>query len=187
MAHESTEVEWFVLKGEERFGPFNYGELVRMLQEKVVFSFDFAWNERLSGWKRIADIVEFQEASIRALANDKKQKSVLVERRHARHEHTGRVIVHDQKSWWRATATQISSGGAAVTVENSMLVPGSQIVLHFKAHKNFPAFNATAEVVSKKYMENIKDTSAPVEYGVRFLSVSGTGKDELLELLKESA
>ena len=39
--------EWFVLKGENRFGPFNYTDLVKMLQQKVVFPFDFIWHAGL--------------------------------------------------------------------------------------------------------------------------------------------
>ena len=35
--------EWFVLKGKDRFGPFSYREIIRMLQEKQVFEFDYVW------------------------------------------------------------------------------------------------------------------------------------------------
>ena len=183
-----TNTEWFVLKGEERFGPFAYPDLVRMMQQKVVFGFDFAWHDGLSGWKRMSDIVEFQETSVRTFISDKKNvKGVITERKHERFIHTGRVIVHDQSTFWNAQAASISAGGVKITIANSMLVPGQPLHLHFKSHGKFPAFNASGEVASKKYLETIKDPNAPIEYGVRFLNVSGAGKDKLLEMLKDHA
>jgi hypothetical protein len=183
-----ADTEWFVLKGEERFGPFAYPDLVRMMQQKVIFSFDFAWHSGLSGWKRLSDIVEFQETSIRTFLADKKNgKGVITERKHERVPHSGRVIVHDQTVWWDAQASSISAGGVKLMIKNSMLIPGQTINLHFKSHGQFPAFNASGEVASKKYLEAVKDPAAPIEYGVRFLNVSGTGKDKLLEMLKDVA
>jgi hypothetical protein len=190
MTREKSEhdiTEWFVLKGENRFGPFDYAEVVRMLQEKAVFNFDYAWHSGLSGWKRLADIAEFQEHAIRQFLNEKQAKGVFTERKHPRLEHSGQLIVHDQTSWWRGEAFEISSGGVGLTMHNSMMVPGQKVHLHFKPHGKFPAFNAVGEIVSKKYIENVNKREAPIEYGIRFLTVSGAEKDRLLTILKESA
>ena len=34
-----TQAQWYVLKGKNRFGPFMYVDVIRMLQEKSVFEF----------------------------------------------------------------------------------------------------------------------------------------------------
>jgi hypothetical protein len=57
-------VEWYVLKGDNKFGPFSYREVLKMLQEKVAFEFDFAWHPGLSTWVRIADLDAFKPAYI---------------------------------------------------------------------------------------------------------------------------
>lgn len=180
--------EWFVLKGELRFGPFSYADMVRMLQEKVIFGFDFGWHGGLSGWKRISDIADFQESAIRNLVKDPKAKrAIFAERKHSRHPHTGDVIIHDQQNWWKGQAFEISGGGVGIEVENTTLIPGQQIYLHFKPFENFPAFNAIGEIVSKRYVEDIKSASMPLRYGVRFVSVSGTGKEKLFAILEEKS
>jgi hypothetical protein len=179
--------EWFILKGEYRFGPFSYPDMVRMLQQKIVFGFDFAWHAGLTGWTRMAEITDFHEDAIRTLNLEASMNAVFTERKHPRKSHKGKVIVHNQVTWWNGEAFEISAGGVGVTMENAMIVPGTQIYLHFKPYENFPAFNATGEVVSKKYLENVKDKSTPLQYGIRFLTVSGSGKDKLIELLKDSA
>jgi PilZ domain/GYF domain 2 len=191
MKHESSSehdiTEWYVLKGEIRFGPFDYAEVVRMLQDKIVFNFDYGWHAGLSGWKRLVDIAEFQESAIRQFSENRASKTVFAERKHPRHAHKGTLIIHDQQNWWHGQAFEISSGGVGVVMNNAMMVPGQKVHLHFKPHGHYPAFNAIGEIVSKKYMDNVKEREAPIQYGVRFLSVSGGDKDKLLNMLKESA
>jgi hypothetical protein len=46
--------------------------------------------------------------------------------------------------------------------------------VHFKRHEGYPAFNAVCEVVSKKFV----DDGSPVQYGLRFLSLSQEVQDE---------
>lgn len=186
--HDIT--EWYVLKGEHRFGPFSYADLIRMLQQKTVFGFDFAWNSGLSGWKRIAEMAEFQESMIRHLmANkpDKEWKNIFAERKHSRVRYAGDLIVHDNRSVWNGKGKELSIGGVGLTMENAMAVPGQRVILHFKPAEDVPAFNATGEVVSKKYVEGVREKTTPIEYGVRFISMSGEAKEKLMEVLKRKA
>ena len=59
--------EWFVLKAENRYGPFSYVELVRMLQEKNLYEFDYVWNPSMTAWARVAEVEEFKPEKIRGL------------------------------------------------------------------------------------------------------------------------
>ncbi len=161
-----TIAEWFVLKGENKFGPFSYTDVVKMLQQKVVFPFDFIWHAGLDSWKRVAELQDFTEEHIRRLfnANSTKQKEVFAERKHPRKKFEGSVIVHDNMTLWKGAGFEISKGGVGVTMKNSMVVPGQQLFVHFKGEADFPAFNAVCEVVSKKFVND--DT--PIQYGLRF-------------------
>lgn len=164
-----TVAQWFVLKGENRFGPFPYADMVKMLQQKIVFPFDFIWHEGLPNWVRVAEIPEFTESQIRQLHERIKGKDGLfVQRQHKRQKYTGSVIVHDNRSIWRGEGFEISKGGVGVKMRNSLIVPGQELTLHFSALEDWPAFNAVCEVVSKKYVSD----ATPVEYGLRFISMS---------------
>ena len=180
--------EWYVMKGDQRFGPFEYADMIRMLQDKIIYGFDYAWHSGLSGWRRVCDIVEFQESAIRTVLGEKKMaKNVFATRKFPRHPHKGRVVAHDQRDWWSGEVFEISQGGIGLHMENSLCVPSQQIFMHFKPFERFPAFNAVGEIVNKKYVEDLKGMAAPLSYGVKFISVSGAGKDRLMELLKDSA
>lgn len=166
--------EWFVLKGENRFGPYTYVDVIKMLQQGVVFEFDFAWHQGLENWQRIAEMKAFSHSNIKTL-----KETVLPEvseaffrRRHKRVQFGGTILVHDNKSVWRAKAIEISEGGAGIVMENSMCSPGQQLYLHFKPGDGVPPFNAICEVVSKGYDGDVKNPNAPIKYGVKFKTVS---------------
>jgi hypothetical protein len=171
-----TIAEWFVLKGENKFGPFSYTDVVKMLQQKVVFPFDFIWHAGLEGWKRVAELNDFTEENIRQLFETKgaKKKEIFAERKHARKKFDGKVIVHDNMTLWKGEGFEISKGGVGVTMKNALVVPGQQVFVHFKGEGQFPAFNAVCEVVSKKFVND--DT--PIQYGLRFLSLTQEVQDE---------
>lgn len=168
--------EWFILKGENKFGPFSYTDVVKMLQQKVVFPFDFIWHSGLERWCRVAELNDFTEDNIRKLftTNEGKKKDVFVERQFKRKKFEGRVLVHDNLTLWKGQGFEISKGGVGVTMKNALVVPGQQVFVHFKGEGTFPAFNAVCEVVSKKFVND--DT--PVQYGLRFLSLTQEVQDE---------
>ena len=168
--------EWFVLKGENKFGPFSYTDVVKMLQQKIVFPFDFIWHASMEQWKRVAEISDFTEENIRKLYSDKStaKRDVFLERQFRRKKFEGRVIVHDNMSLWRGAGFEISKGGVGITMSNSLVVPGQQVYVHFNSHGEFPPFNAVCEVVSKKF---VNDTT-PIQYGLRFLSLSQEVQEE---------
>lgn len=172
-AHAIT--EWFVLKGENRFGPFSFKDVVKMLQQKVVFPFDFVWHQGMEGWKRVAELADFSAESMRAALSKADNKDAFVQRRFKRKPYNGRVIIHDNLQLWKGQGTEISKGGVGVTMSNAMVLPGQQVNVHFNAQDGWPAFNAVCEVVSKKFVND----NTPVEYGLRFLSLSQEVQEEL--------
>lgn len=172
-----TVTEWFVLKGENRFGPFDYKEVVRMLQDKVLFPFDFIWHAGMESWKRVAEIAEFSPETIRGLMKKTENKDSFVQRRFKRQKFNGRVIVHDNLQLWKGEGFEISRGGVGVTMTNAMVLPGQQLNVHFTSSDGWPAFNAVCEVVSKKFVND----NTPVEYGLRFLSMSQEVQEEIFK------
>lgn len=170
--------EWFVLKGEHRFGPFSYVDVVKMLQQKVVFPFDFIWHAGLQDWKRVATIEEFSPTYIRQLFEKSgKGSDAFAQRKFKRAKFNGRVILHDNLTLWRGEGFEISRGGVGVLMKNGLIVPGQQLHVHFNAFEDFPAFNAVCEVVSKKFVSD----DSPIEYGLRFLSMSADAQEEFFK------
>lgn len=69
-------------------------------------------------------------------------------------------------------------------MENAMVVPGQTLYLHFKPGDGVPPFNATCEVVSKQYVEGVKDKKTPIRYGLKFTTISSSAQNVLQEYSK---
>lgn len=188
-AHQDHLVtEWYVLKGENKFGPFAFTDVVKMLQQKVVFEFDFAWHPRMTSWKRIAEIESFNHENIKKLKTTlmPEIEELFFRRRHRRTGFNGTILVHDNKSVWKGQGVEISAGGAGIVMENAMVVPGQVLYLHFKPCDGVPPFNAVCEVVSKQYVDGLKEKTAPIKYGVKFTSISPSAQTVLADYTKKS-
>lgn len=161
--------DWFVLKGDNRYGPFAFLEVVKMLQEKNLYEFDYIWNTYMQGWKRVAEVEEFRPEKIRELKDLPHVQEVFFRRRHARAKYGASLIVHNNRAVWRGETIEISAFGAGIVVDTGTLEPGQTLFLHFKPGDGVPPFNALCSVVSK---QGVEGASARVRYGVKFTSIS---------------
>lgn len=170
------DVEWFILKGENKFGPFAFPDLIKMLQEKSIFEFDYVWHSGLTTWQRIAEVAEFRPHNIKRLRDSGKASvsDIFFRRRHMRVDWASSIIVHDNRHLWRGESLEISAGGAGVVIHNASLNPGQSLYLHFKPADGVPAFNAVCEVVSKQYVKGARSKDVPVRYGVKFTKINTT-------------
>ncbi|MCB0363359.1 MAG: DUF4339 domain-containing protein [Bdellovibrionales bacterium] len=181
-------IEWYILKGENKFGPFSYADIIRMLQQKVAYEFDFVWHAGLNTWQRIADLDAFKPEHISQIHQSAlpEMTEVFFRRRHRRVRFGGTILIHDNKNVWRGTGVEISSGGAGVVMENASIVPGQILYLHFKPGDGVPPFNATCEVVSKQYVEGVADQKTPIRYGLKFTSISPVAQSLLQDYAKRN-
>jgi PilZ domain-containing protein/uncharacterized protein DUF4339 len=175
-----TQAQWYVLKGKNRFGPFMYVDMIRMLQEKSVFEFDFVWCQGLEAWKRIAEIPVFNADKIKHLFDHAKANDTIFFRRHhPRKGYECQIIVHDNNRVWKGKAFDLSEGGAGVVIENAMILPGQNIYIHFKPGDISKPFNVLSEVVSKRYMKGIRDHETPVVYGIKFINIQKQDREAI--------
>jgi len=181
--------EWYVLKGKNRYGPFPYLDLLRMLQEKAVFEFDYVWHQGLETWKRIAEVPKFTAEAIREAMNAQEvlEAQVFFRRCHERAEYECPVIIHDNQRVWKGKSLQISEGGAGVLMENAMMLPGQNVYLHFKPSPHSKAFNVLCEIVSKRYVKGVKNKDAPLLYGIKFINIHKQDREAIKYIAEHAA
>jgi hypothetical protein len=175
--------QWYVLKGKNRFGPFLYLDVIRMLQEKSVFGFDYIWRESFENWKRLAEVEDFQATKIKMLIEaDEEIGGVVLRRRHLRFKYECPLVAHDNAQVWKGKTFELSEGGAGVTMENAMILPGHNVYIHFKPGPTSKPFNVLCEVVSKKYSGQVKDKKSTVMYSVKFINIHKQDTEEIKTL-----
>lgn len=166
---KTHDVDWFVMKGQSQFGPFSKSDVIRMMQERAVYEFDFIWNASMKDWARLAEIPEFSPQAIADLYKSKSAKGSFLDRKHSRERFEGQILVHNNDEVWMADGKEISAGGLGLYISNSLIVPGQQIYLHVRGVDGREPFNVVGEVVSKKFIKGVSSRNNRVEYGVRFV------------------
>lgn len=185
---EGASDEWFALKGDLRFGPFAYTEIVRLLQDKSMYESDYVWHAGMAEWQKIAELPDFTPDAIKKLrdAGLPQMNEVFFRRRHARLQHDCSILMHNNQKVFRGKGLEISAGGAGIVLdvrEAKNLDVGHQVFLHFKPASDLPPFHAVCEVVSRRPV-NSADPSAPMHYGVKFLKIEDK-TSKAIELLAE--
>jgi hypothetical protein len=181
--------EWYVLKWDNKYGPFSYIEVVKMLQGKSVFEFDYIWRTGEENWKRIAEVEQFNSSAIKELFKQKEDPAIkdsFFRRRHERKHFNGSIIVHDNDRVWKGDAIEISEGGAGIIMQNALIKPGEKIFLHVKPGDSVPPFNAICEVVSKKFSKGVNSREDAVKYGVKFLKIHAAHLESIKTYIKKA-
>lgn len=176
---DSSDDEWYVLRGTRKYGPYKYLKIFKMLQEKKVYEFDFVWKPGLSGWMRIAELECFQSEKLKKLNSS---SNIFFRRRHFRFSYYTSIIVHNNKSVWRGESFEVSEGGAGIVMYNSTLQSGEKLHIHFRPDGNTPSFNALCEIVNKKYKKDVVKKDEPTKYGVKFINPNAGVKKALKNL-----
>lgn len=181
--------EWYVSRGQQKFGPFSYLGVIKALQDKSVFEFDYIWTAGMESWTRIAEHEKFATETIRSLlsnlAKSPEHVEVFAKRKHARLLIENDVLVHDNSSVSAGRMVEASVGGSGLIVKNSTLIPGQTVSVHFASMQGLPAFNAIGEVVSKKFVRSARDRRAPIHYGIRFVRMDSAAEMRVKAFFKE--
>jgi hypothetical protein len=189
MEPEAIQEEWYVSRGQQKFGPFSYLGIIKALQDKSVFEFDYIWTAGMDNWIRIAEHEKFATETIRSLlknmTSSPEHVEVFAQRKHPRLFLENDVLVHDNSSVSSGRMVEASVGGSGLIVKNSTLVPGQAVNVHFASMQGLPAFNAVGEVVSKKYVRSARDRRAPIHYGIRFVKMDAAAEMRVKNFFKE--
>ncbi len=174
--------EWFILKGQNRFGPYSFFDVVKLLQSRSLFEYDYAWNPSLETWHLIAELEDFKADKIKALKDSSHPEltEVFFRRRHGRANYGASLIVHNNSKVWKGKSFEISPGGAGIELESGEMQIGQAVSIHFKPGDDVPPFNAKCEVVSAR----TKDKK--VIYGIKFMELSQQAQDYLAQFTERN-
>jgi hypothetical protein len=173
-----TPNEWHVLKSETK--------LIHMMQNNLVFGFDYIWSPHLESWTALSDLPEFSTDRLSALAQKNTVSKVFNRREHQRTTCELSVFVNDQQTFWEGTVENLSEGGALVLMKNPVLLPGHIIHLHFRSRsEKDTAFNCTAQVLTKRLVKQRIKFDTGIHYAVKFLTQTATGEVAIEKFMKE--
>lgn len=179
--------EWYVLRGEEKFGPFEYGAMIHMLQKNELYDYNFVWAPHMDAWAPLGEVADFSKDRLARLIEKKVDVGgAFITRSCPRAAVEIPVYAHDSRQFFDGTALSVSANGGLLLLNTPMLLPDQDILIHFRATENgHAAFNVRASIVRKNFTRSRINVKSGLHYAVRFSEVSGSGQDVLKTLVKE--
>lgn len=175
-----TSNEWHVLKGEAKFGPYTYGDMIQMLQNKTVFGFDYAWSPHLESWTALSELPEFSADRLSRLSEKTENQHVFNNRSTERVLVNLPVVCHDNSKIWTGICENLSAGGALILMENPVLLPGNLITVHFKAQNDKDSsFNCVSEILNKRLTKQRIQHDTGLHYAVKFVQTNSVGEAQV--------
>jgi hypothetical protein len=178
----SSSTDWFVLRGESKYGPYDYSSMIEMIQNGELSDYNFVWAPHLEKWTVIVEVADFSKDRLRLLieTNDPLVK-FFEKRKFPRRKSTIPVYAHNNHVFCDGETVTISEKGGLFLLNNPLLSPGERVLLHFKKTDENPiSFNALGEIKRKNYSKNRLNIKSGLLYIVRFNEVQSEGSNQLL-------
>ncbi len=181
--------EWYVLRGEMKYGPYEYKSLITMIQTSELFDYNYVWAPHLENWALVGELQEFSKDRLARLIQTKDHLAgAFTERKHPRRDFVTEVYAHNDQSFFDGQTKSISDNGALILLNDPLLQLGQQLMVHFRqSEQNSVPFNALCEIVRKNFSNQRLNVKSGLHYAVRFLQVQDHGQQQLNKWSRESA
>lgn len=174
---------WYILKSQQKFGPYSYEEMVQLKQENKLYEFDYVWKPGFKVWMPVAHVEELSSTRLlQWLQENPKSDKVLNRRKSPRVLYEAPLMCHNNVTVWKGNTHSVSLNGALMTMLNPYVLPGHQIHIHFESKKPEDlSFSVMGEIIGKKYSTQRLKYNSPLQYTVRFISKDAGAEVQIQE------
>lgn len=179
--------DWYVLKAQQKFGPYSYEDMVNMKQNNQLYDFDYVWKSGFSVWMPVAQVEELSSTRfLQWVKENPKNSNHLIQRQTQRILYKTPVSVHNNITMWKGHTNSLSINGSLVTMNNPFVLPGQDLHIHFESARSSDlAFSVTGEVIGKKYTTQRLKYNSPLQYVVRFKHKDAGAEFQIQEWIEE--
>ncbi len=165
--------EWFVLKNEDKLGPFSYTEMIQLLQESKLFPFDYVWTDGMDTWTPVADVEAYSPARLAKMMVSEEMQTAFAKRRFPRVDASLPVMVHNDDRFGSGLLQSLSVGGALVNVDLPTLLPQETVLVHCRGIEGMiEPFNFEFSISNKSWNRNRIQHKSKVSYAGSFVEIS---------------
>lgn len=188
LAKNDSHNQWYILRGETKYGPFEYGAMIRMLQTNELYDYNYVWAPHMDSWTLLNEIPDFSRDRLaRLIENNAEVKSAFIPRRSPRIEMLIPVFGHNDHLFFDGHSTCLSENGALLFLNTPLLLPGQDLLVHFRRdEQNSEAFNVAAQIVRKNFARRRLNVKSGLQYAVRFTQVSKLGREALKNFIQNN-
>jgi hypothetical protein len=185
----ATELQqtWYILRGELKYGPYDYKAMLSMIQSGELFDYNYVWAPHLEQWAIMGELPEFSKDRLcRLIENKTPLAKVFKQRAFARAEFETPIYAHSSERFFDGMSLSLSQGGALVLINDPTLLPTQRIHLHFrKSEWIAEPFNVEAEIIRKNYSKQRLNVKSGLNYAVKFVQIAEQGKEQVRRWTKD--
>lgn len=177
----SNTAQWYILRGDMKYGPYEYKALISMIQNGELYDYNYVWASHIDNWTLVGDLQEFSKDRLCRLIETKDHLAgAFKARQFPRVDLSTPVYAHNDHTFFDGQTLSVSENGALVLLNDPLLLPGQKVLLHFRTSDVNPqTFNVLCEVVRKNYSKQRLNVKSGLHYAVRFLQVQDQGSNQL--------
>lgn len=184
-ALKKQESKWYILRGENKYGPFEFPSMIAMIQKGELFDYNYVWSPHLEGWQPLGEIEEFSKDRLSLIIKTQDPLSHAFNRRGSdRAEVIIPIFGHNDEFFFNGQLISISVNGALVLINNPLLLPGQKMILHLSENSvNVKSFNVLAQIVRKNFSRQRLNVKSGLNYAVRFVESPDWAPQQIKDLV----
>ncbi|MBL7542493.1 MAG: DUF4339 domain-containing protein [Bdellovibrionaceae bacterium] len=184
-ALKKQESKWYILRGENKYGPFEFSTMISMIQKGELFDYNYIWAAHMEGWQPLGEVEEFSKDRLSLIIKTKDPLSHAFCRRGAdRAEVTIPFFGHNDEFFFNGHLISISVNGALILINNPLLLPGQKVILHLSQNNvNEKSFNVLAQIVRKNFSRQRLNVKSGLNYAVKFVETPGWAMKQIEDLV----
>lgn len=186
---KSENTNWYVLIGEQKYGPYDYKTVIKMIQSNQLMDFNYVWAEHLESWTPLHQLEEFSKDRFELLLQKESEYlSAFVKRKNERIEVKIPLIGHNNIRFFDGEIVSISQNGALCLLNSPLVQVGDQIKLHVKvSSENEAPFNLECVIIRKNYSKQRLNSKSGLYYAVKFNEVQEIGIKQIKKWITADA
>lgn len=185
---KSENTSWFVLIGEQKYGPYDYKTVIQMIQSNQLMDFNYVWAEHLEAWTPIYQLEEFSKDRFELLLQKESEYlSSFIKRKGQRVEVKIPIIGHNSVRFFDGEIVSISESGALCLLNSPLVQVGDLIKVHVKPADTATPFNVECEIIRKNYSKQRLNSKSGLYYAVRFNEIQKTGVEQIKKWIGKAA
>lgn len=176
---------WYVLQGEIKKGPYEYKEMIELMQKGELFDYHYIWSAGMENWCMMAEVADFSRDRLALLIETKGTGADSFFKRDSQRLSVQiPIFAHNHEGFFQGTCTNLSINGALITLNSPFILPSQEIIIQFCTSEFNPetTFKVNALVVRKHVNKQILHIRSGLEYAIRFVKVQKLGQ-KLIEKL----
>lgn len=178
--------QWYILRGEMKYGPYDYSVLINMLQRGEVQDYNYVWAPHLEKWTLIGELADFSKDRLTIVMNSHPElKQAFLQRQFDRLDLKTSIYGHNEHQFFDGETISVSENGALALLNTPLLLPGQEILLHFRqSEANSVAFNTIARIVRKNFSKQRINVHSGLHYAVRFEQLPKFALEQIKHLIQ---